>query len=397
MAPGTVVGGLGVMARFPIGQVRGRLDDATTPVGASCEVVVRRREGAYWLLTMAAPEIARRAQPGQFVSIAVESRGALLRRPFSIAKVTRRGAVAGTIDVIFDDHGPGTNWLTRVQLHDTLDVIGPLGRGFPLPQRKVACLLVGGGYGVAPLFFLARALSDSGLRVDMLVGAATADRIHDAIETKSLSVSATFTTEDGSYGHQGRVTDVLDEAIERAGAGVVYACGPNAMLRAVSERCAQRGIPVQISLEERMACGTGVCFTCVVPMRGRDGEVVHRRSCIDGPVVNGAHVAWERTRFGVPSGTVAVADESHGGHPADPQDDFLDADETKLDAGQDATDNSAAVDGPAALPPMIPESPRATRRGVLGKFGPSATPKPDSTLDSDRRDHPDAGDPRRDR
>ncbi|MEX2550975.1 MAG: dihydroorotate dehydrogenase electron transfer subunit [Nitriliruptoraceae bacterium] len=273
------------------GTVEGRSEG---PVHASCEVIARRREGSYWLLSVAAKEIAERAHPGQFVQIAVSAQETLLRRPFSIARVTRQGAAAGTVDVVFDAHGPGTTWLTTVDVHDVLDLIGPLGTPFPLPQRKVNCLLVGGGYGIAPLFYLGEQLLRQGLRVDMINGAATAERILGQIEAKRLSASVAFTTEDGSYGVRGRVTDVLDDMLASSGAGVVYACGPNPMLRAVAEQCAERGIPVQVAVEERMACGIGVCFTCVVPVVGRDGQVRNKRACFDGPVFNGARIDWDR-------------------------------------------------------------------------------------------------------
>ena len=285
------------MAKLRGGMVEGR---AEGPVHATCEVIARRREGAYWLASFAAREIAERAQPGQFVQIAVEAPHTLLRRPFSIARVTRTGASAGTVDVVFDAHGPGTEWLTTVDTHDVIDVIGPLGTPFPLPQRKVNCLLVGGGYGAAPLYYLAEVLLRKGLRVDMISGAATAERIMGAIEAKRLSASVTFTTEDGSLGRTGRVTDVIDEVLDASGAGVVYACGPNPMLRAVSERCAARRVPVQVAVEERMGCGVGVCFTCVVPVAGRDGYVRNKRACIDGPVFNGARIDWDR--WGVAGG-----------------------------------------------------------------------------------------------
>ncbi len=302
---------IGASTRRHAGQVQGRVDDLNQPVQAICEVLARRREGAYWLVSIAAPEIARRARPGQFISIAVQAQGTLLRRPFSIARVTRQGATAGTIDVVFDAHGPGTQWLTQVELHDTVDVIGPLGNGFPIPQRNVPCLLIGGGYGVAPLFYLARELADRQFRVDMIVGAADGERLLNPIEAKSLSVTATFTTEDGSYGTVGRVTDVMDEVIAASGSGVVYACGPNPMLSAVSQRCAELGVPVQVAVEERMACGIGICFTCTMPVRSKDGTVMMRRTCIDGPVLNGARVAWELTSYS------AVADDEPDAGPDD--------------------------------------------------------------------------------
>jgi dihydroorotate dehydrogenase electron transfer subunit len=278
------------------GLVLGR-SEPDSPVRASCEVLARRREGSYWLLSFSSPEIAERARPGQFVNVAVGAQGALLRRPFSIARVSRQGAFAGTVDVVFDAHGPGTEWLTTVDAHDLIDVVGPLGNAFPLPQRKVACLLVGGGYGAAPLFYLAEELTRQGLRVDMIVGAADQARILNAIEAKRLTASVTFTTEDGSYGERGRVTDVLEDVAASCRSGVVYACGPNPMLRAVSERCQELELPVQVAVEERMACGVGVCFTCVLPVRAKDGSVRMKRSCIDGPVFNGAKVAWEESRY----------------------------------------------------------------------------------------------------
>ncbi len=283
-------------AKVRAGQVMGR-SDASLPVKATCEVLARRRQGAYWLLSISAPEIADRAEPGQFVNIAVEGREALLRRPFSIARVSKQGPFAGTLDVVFDAHGPGTEWLTALDPHDVLDVVGPLGNPFPLPKRKVPCLLVGGGYGTAPLFFLAERLVREGQRVDLIVGAASQARLLDVIEAKRASASVTFTTEDGSYGERGRVTDVLEEVANRCGSGVVYACGPNPMLRAVSEKCVELELPVQVAVEEHMACGVGVCWTCVLPIRSKDGEVRMKRSCIDGPVFNGSKVAWDESRF----------------------------------------------------------------------------------------------------
>jgi dihydroorotate dehydrogenase electron transfer subunit len=338
-------------------RARGGITEGRTegPVHATCEVIARRREGAYWLVSVAAREIAERAQPGQFVQVAVEAQDTLLRRPFSIARVSRQGASAGTVDIVFDAHGPGTSWLTGVETHDVLDLVGPLGTPFPLPQRKVNCLLVGGGYGIAPLYYLAEILLRRGLRVDMINGASTAERIMGAIEAKRLSASVSFTTEDGSYGTQGRVTDVLDQVIATSKAGLVYACGPNPMLRAVSERCVQLGIPVQVVVEERMGCGIGVCFTCVVPIVGRDGAARHKRACVEGPVFNGARIGWDR--WGVPGGAPVAESPS----PAEPA-----KAETTAAGGRRSRGTSAS---PAAEPPRArgtsasaaAEAPRARR------------------------------------
>ena len=267
-----------------------------------CEVLTTKRWGIYHSITLVAPEIADHARPGQFVEIAVpDGREYLLRRPFSVAQASRKGGWAGTIEVIFAPVGPGTSWLTEVEAHDFLDVVGPLGRPFPFPREPTNCLLVGGGYGAAPLYFLAQELRARGKRVDMIVGARTQDRLFKPVEAKRLSVTISVTTEDGSVGDLGRVTDVLPGMVSRSDAEVVYACGPNGMLRAVAEYCANHGIPSQVAVEELMACGLGVCWTCVVPVIRRDAKGWdYLRSCVEGPVFSGARVWWQKW-LGTPS------------------------------------------------------------------------------------------------
>jgi dihydroorotate dehydrogenase electron transfer subunit len=305
------------------GEAIGRLDQ-DGPVRVRAEVVSRRRTGPYAVLTVAAGEIARRAQPGHFVEIAVEAPATLLRRPLSIARADRVSSGVGTIDLVVGQDGIGSAWLAAVDAHDTLDLVGPLGRPFPLPTRAASCLLVGGGYGAAPLHYLTEVLVPAGHRVDLLVGAASESALLHSMEAKRLATSLQFTTDDGSAGVAGRVTDALADAVRRGGTDVIYACGPNAMLAAVSAAGGALGIPVRVSIEERMACGVGVCFTCVVPVRGRDGEVTMRRSCFEGPVFNGARVEWERMGLGEAArgGALAVlgadAAERSGSDPARP-------------------------------------------------------------------------------
>ena len=262
------------------------------PLRANCEVLAYRKIGGYHSLTFVTPEIAEHAQPGQFVSIGVQGHETTLRRPFSIYSVSRHGHWAGTVEIIFDVVGPGTEWLATRSKHDLVDVVGPLGKPFPMPAQRVSALLVGGGYGAAPLLYLGHELVQAGHRVDMLMGAATADRIFNSIEAKRLSASSQFTTEDGSLGTQGLVTDVMPKMMDAGRTDVVYACGPMAMLAAVSDVAAEYQIPCQVAVEEEMACGTGVCWTCVLPYRRRDG-MVNLRACTEGPVFNGARVAWD--------------------------------------------------------------------------------------------------------
>lgn len=261
-----------------------------------CEVLSAKKWGAYHSITLVAPQIAEDAGPGQFVQIAVPpGRDILLRRPFSIAQASRKGGWAGTIEIAFASVGPGTEWLAQVQAHDFLDVVGPLGTPYPFPREKSNCLLVGGGYGAAPLYFLAQELRTRGHRIDMIIGARDQERVFKAVEAKRLSVMITLTTEDGSLGERGVVTDVLPGMVSRCESHVVYACGPNGMLRAVAEYCAQQGVPSQVAVEELMACGMGVCWTCVVPIIRKDGKAwEYMRSCVDGPVFNGARVWWEK-------------------------------------------------------------------------------------------------------
>ena len=262
----------------------------TGPVRALCEVIASRRIGSYHALTVEAPEIAARTEPGQFVSIAVEGDGMLLRRPFSVCAVRD---VAGTVDIAFEANGRGTVWLAGRARHDVLDIVGSLGRPFSLPRQPVGCLLVGGGYGAAPLLFLASRLRRRELWVGMILGAATRRRLFNAVTARRFSHATYLVTEDGSAGTKGRVTDVMDRVLDARAIGVVYACGPMPMLAAVSKIATERGIPVQVAVEEAMACGVGVCWTCVVPYLS-GGEVRNIRACVEGPCLNGSQVLWDR-------------------------------------------------------------------------------------------------------
>jgi dihydroorotate dehydrogenase electron transfer subunit len=266
-----------------------------TPVRELCEVLERRRVGAYQALTLVASRIAAAARPGQFVHLlAGEDRSFPLRRPFSIHRVEPPGGSpggSGTVEVVFDVVGAGTLALSRLRPHDVVDVLGPLGRPFTPPEAPAGCVLVGGGYGTAPLFFLATELRRRRCRVDFVIGAATAARLLDAMEAKRLGNSLTVTTDDGSAGRRGLVTGPLADVLARTGAGRVYACGPMPMLAAVSRMAAAAGVPCQVAVEEQMACGTGICFSCVVPV-GQGDETRMARSCLEGPVFDGAAIAW---------------------------------------------------------------------------------------------------------
>lgn len=282
------------------------------PVQVRGEVLAVKQVGAYLSMTVVASGVAEQTRPGQFVAVAVggDDGSMLLRRAFSIHRVASRGVYGGTVEFIFSAHGKGTTWLARQRPHDPIDVVGPLGRPFTFPKDPANCVLVGGGYGAAPLFLLAESLRNRGCRVDFVLGAATQDRLFGALDAKRMATSVAFTTEDGSYGEQGRVSDVLPDVIEKTHADVVYACGPMAMLEAVYAVSAASyggaGIPTQLAVEEAMACGIGVCMTCVLPIIGDDGQTRMLRSCIEGPVFAGDRIRWDALGT-VPADAVGAA------------------------------------------------------------------------------------------
>jgi len=166
-------------------------------------------------------------------------------------------------------------------------------------------VLVGGGYGSAPLFALAERLRERGCPVHMVLGGATERRLFGVLEARRSAQTVAVTTEDGSAGATGRVSDVLPEVLAGTGAAVVYACGPMGMLRAVSGLAAEHGVWSQCAVEESMACGVGICMTCVLPVRDDDGLVRMVRSCVEGPVFRGERVLWDSVGT-VPAGTVGA-------------------------------------------------------------------------------------------
>jgi len=257
--------------------------------------------------------VAGLAEPGQFVALAVggDTSANLLRRCFSIHQVSS----AGTLDIVVAARGPGTRWLTGLSAHDKVNIVGPLGRPFPLPEEPVAAVLVGGGYGSAPLFWLAHVLRERGCHVEVVLGAATQDRLFGVAEASGAAHGVTVTTDDGSMGVPGWVSGVLPDVLRRSHAGIVYACGPMAMLESVSAIAASQGAVAHVAVEESMACGVGVCMTCVMPVFGDDGLTRMVRSCLDGPTFRGDRVRWDAFDNGwcrVPEDALGAA--AMGGH-----------------------------------------------------------------------------------
>lgn len=287
------------------------------PVHESAEIFAVTRVGDYTQFTVVAPGIAAGFKPGHFLAAAVggENTSMILRRAFAIYSATPSDEFAGTVQFVVAEHGPGTRWLVQRTPGETLDLVGPLGTPFPLPGGPAPAVLVGGGYGTAPLIPLAEQLIAAGSPVEILLGASTASRLFGELVAKRLLGSVTVTTDDGSAGTRGLVTDALPAAIRRVRAEVVYACGPMGMLRAVGDIARKHSIHAQVAVEEAMACGIGVCMTCVLPIRGSDGVTRMVRSCVEGPVFLGEQVRWDafaNGRCSVPADTVGAA--AMGGH-----------------------------------------------------------------------------------
>lgn len=284
------------------------------PLQVAGEILAIKKVGAYQAVTVIAPGIPELTRPGHFLAVQVggPESSMLLRRAFAIYDVKERGVYGGTVEFVFAVHGKGTAWLASRRPQDKLDVVGPLGKPFRLPKTAVNVTLVGGGYGSAPLLPLARALRERGCRVDVVLGAGSADRLFGFLDAKRMADSIAVTTDDGSIGTRGRVSDVLPGVLDKSRADVVYACGPMPMLRAVADLAAERGIPSQVAVEESMACGIGVCMTCVLPVVGDDGLTRMVRSCVEGPVFLGDRVRWDDVGS-VPSD--AVGAPTTGGRP----------------------------------------------------------------------------------
>ncbi len=243
------------------------------------------------LLTLEAPEAAREALPGEFAQLQVVP-GPLLRRPFSFSAVDPG---RGTVSFYLRVYGEGTRRLAQLSPGSTVRLLGPLGRGFSLPQVKGSSLLVAGGVGAAPFPHLAGQLLARGERVRWLNGAASADQLFPLGLLPAGLAGSLQVTDDGSSGRQGLVTDALAELLD--GVDRVYACGPNPMLQAVAET-ASRLRPealVEVSLEAPMGCGFGTCLGCSIPLLSQ-GTAVPGLCCRQGPVLAADQVDWEGLR-----------------------------------------------------------------------------------------------------
>ena len=245
-------------------------------------------KGDYRMLVLSAPGMAKDMVPGQFVHVRVPGlEDTALRRPFSVFD-----AEDGKVSVLYKAVGRGTRRLTQAKVGDTVSVMGPLGHGFPL-KCDGAAFLVGGGYGVAPLHFLAKRLlaTSNPPPIKAFIGGRTKDDLLALENFAAIGVDVAVATNDGSYGAKGLVTDPLDDELIRLRTEgrkfELFACGPDPMLKAVALRATGTGSKGWISMDRHMICGVGACYACIQKtVRGNS------RCCIEGPVFAAADLVW---------------------------------------------------------------------------------------------------------
>ncbi|WP_205623638.1 dihydroorotate dehydrogenase electron transfer subunit [Desulfogranum japonicum] len=237
-------------------------------------------------LTVHSPQIAQASAPGQFVMIkSSNTSDPLLRRPFSIHDVTS----GGMLHLLYKVIGKGTRCLQNLSPGEQTDLIGPLGHGFQFSVQEPACLL-GGGMGIAPLLYLAKSLQNvSSPRQDhqILLGARTSVELAPLVDDfQQLGYTVQAATDDGSLGHHGFVSELLEEVLPSV--RTVYVCGPHPLMAAIARQCQAADVPCQVSLETHMACGLGACLGCTIYAPDKS----YRHVCKHGPVFDANEVLW---------------------------------------------------------------------------------------------------------
>ncbi|MEW6320101.1 MAG: dihydroorotate dehydrogenase electron transfer subunit [Acidobacteriota bacterium] len=269
------------------------------PIDVDARVIANVRLGhGYSVLALEAPAVGEQTAPGQFVMIkATPGTDPLLRRPFSVFEVLRDASGAVTaISILNKIAGRSTRLLYDLEPGDRVQCLGPLGRSFTVVGAPQQAWMVAGGVGLAPFATLAEALARAGTPATLFYGARTGGELFYLDYFERLGVTLALATEDGSRGARGRVTTPLEAALARLGGpgmAMVQACGPEPMLEAVARLAARHGQPSEVSVERTMGCGLGGCYSCVVPVK-QGAEPPHFvRSCIAGPVFDGAGLVWD--------------------------------------------------------------------------------------------------------
>lgn len=254
----------------------------------------------YCRIRLTAPREFLRARPGQFVMVRVyDGIDPLLRRPFGIYDMGTftpeypEAPKQHYFEILYKVVGRGTGILLSLHRNDYLDILGPLGNGFDQGSADEEKILVGGGFGLAPLYFLAKQLIASS-RVKVFIGGRRKEDILCVTEFERLGIEAYVATDDGTLGSMGLVTEVLEGYLSRTtGRRTIYACGPGPMLKSAAAIGERLGIPCQVSLEANMACGVGACLGCVTKgNRHSEESPDYRCVCKDGPVFDSKEILW---------------------------------------------------------------------------------------------------------
>jgi dihydroorotate dehydrogenase electron transfer subunit len=249
------------------------------------------------------PAIARQIRPGQFVMLRIAGMNdPLIGRPLAMYDVSSDDE---QLDVVYLVKGKFTQRLSQLGPGDRLEAWGPLGNGF-VPQATEHLIMVAGGIGYTPFLAVARErlgrrrfgshprATSPVRRITFCYGARTADYFAGLDDFAALGIDVRLSTDDGSRGHHGLVTDVLRTVLaESKLKPMILCCGPERMMQAVAQIAAAAGVPCDVSLETPMACGIGICFTCVAMIRDEDGECDYKRTCVEGPVFDAQCVVWE--------------------------------------------------------------------------------------------------------
>jgi len=244
----------------------------------------------YVLFSISSPQMASQAQPGQFIMVRIsQEHNPLLRRPFSIFYTDKTN-----IDIFFQKVGTGTHLLGKKEPEEGLDIIGPLGKGFTIEEgnRGKPVALVGGGRGIAPLHFLAHRLRAQGIEAKFYYGGKSLTDLPLKTRIAENNFAVSCSTEDGSYGFKGLITEVFESELDDLRPFLVYACGPDAMLQKIAQTANERNIPTELSLESIMGCGFGACWGCVKKIK-KEGEISWTKICEEGPVLASDKIVWE--------------------------------------------------------------------------------------------------------
>ncbi len=246
-------------------------------------------------LGLGCPDGYGNAVPGQFVMLQAEATHTpLLRRPFSIFGHIGHADRPEGVELLYKTIGRGTRQMAQLTPGQTVDLLGPLGRGFRISTEvKQRLYLVAGGIGVAPIRFLAARLKTVGVQLSgcrLFLGGRSSEELLCREDFVAMGIPVTVTTDDGSSGEQCLITDPLESAIEADSPDMIFACGPHGMLQCVAGMALRHQAACQISMETMMACGMGACLGCAV--LAADPKAGYRHACVDGPVFDARDVIW---------------------------------------------------------------------------------------------------------